>query len=710
MPNKLVLLLGLLLGARAGAADVSPAWAAKELKKDCSPGCTENIGNCNAEFGRCECRFGFGGDDCSKLLLPACMTAKKLTAVPLYGLGSPRNCYCYRQLEKLSCSHEYTEDPLYCDHVPFWAWEDLPCYEYDGVPEEEQISDFPDESAPGAKKLKWYVGCRKHGQNPTFQFEASRRATADGFHWANRGWSPVDKCRERCNDRGQCNGGHCRCAPFYMGETCETETTVHCPLGCSGRGTCHPGGFCHCKPGFWGEGCARSKAYTAEVATPHPTRLRIYVYELPQTVSYMRPTGEDHWPLHDPIYLAETEFHHRLLGDWAVRTENPWEANLFFVPTHLYYYTSNIGFPGHHYTKVFDYVRRNHPWWNMTAGRNHFVVASNDRGCCDLYRLSPEVQHPIKVVHFAQEPRHGVALLRGEAAKGGGGLLGLGPGAGEDPKKIMERLGINTDDPAMIGAAIELKHLDGRPRFKGFPVYQLPALQQEREQCFRHEHDVAFPPHLTALEERWSEAMPEQVFTFNRDKWLQVLTRAYDLDANGSAVFRRDVQRDLLLYFNGYTKEDMAYSAGVRQGLLSMFADNPRSDLSINKGGGTDSMLRSRFCFTPMGLGWGIRLSQAVYTGCVPILVHDHVWPYLWDVLPYEEFSVRISRHNLHRLLDLLEAITPDQLATLQDGLARHYRAFVWQVEGHGLAYNYTLASLHKKLLNMWTAVFRRQH
>ena len=31
-----------------------------------------------------------------------------------------------------------------------------------------------------------------------------------------------------------------------------------------------------------------------------------------------------------------------LYKDWAVRTENPWEANLFYVPALTYFYSSNV--------------------------------------------------------------------------------------------------------------------------------------------------------------------------------------------------------------------------------------------------------------------------------------------------------------------------------------------------------------------------------
>lgn len=41
-----------------------------------------------------------------------------------------------------------------------------------------------------------------------------------------------------------------------------------------------------------------------------------------------------------------------------------------------------------------------YPFWNLTAGRNHIALATNDRGTCDLYKLQrtqPELSHPIKV-------------------------------------------------------------------------------------------------------------------------------------------------------------------------------------------------------------------------------------------------------------------------------------------------------------------------
>ncbi len=46
------------------------------------------------------------------------------------------------------------------------------------------------------------------------------------------------------------------------------------------------------------------------------------------------------------MYIAEHPFMDALLGDWALRTEDPWEANLFVIPAYTFYYTGSAGRDG----------------------------------------------------------------------------------------------------------------------------------------------------------------------------------------------------------------------------------------------------------------------------------------------------------------------------------------------------------------------------
>ncbi|EFJ41400.1 acetylglucosaminyltransferase [Volvox carteri f. nagariensis] len=597
-------------------AQIEPAIVAN---KPCPAGCTSH-GNCNGETGLCECRFGFGGPDCSTRLLPACHSAPDLaTSIPGYGHLFPKNCYCLRQLVNSACPRSTFQDPSQCPYFQFWDWKETRCYVLKTLAAQEedpfQFVDFPPPEPYVLQNGDVLVG--------------------------------LERCPGRCSGRGWCvkkgveDTYTCRCHGFYEGEACETPLNQHCYRNCSGRGTCS-GGFCHCQPPYWGLGCTRSKAYVAETWLPHPTKLKIYVYDLPERVSYRKP-WHDEPALLDTMYLAELLFMEQLLGDWSVRTENPWEANLFVLPTYTIYYTGNIGFPAKHFANVFNYVRSNYPFWNLTGGRNHVAFATNDRGCCDLYKLArsnPELQHPIKVVHFSQTSDPALEAAFREFKR-----LAVHQTSGGAEGEAMEEDG---------GGTVMQELPEALVRFRGFPPYTLEALRMEREPCFRPEQDVAVPNYL----ERG---------------WIGRLQEAYAYDREGNAV-HRDKQRPYLFYFNGYSKPDMAYSGGVRQGLLSMYHNLTRGDVAINPGCCTaEYMLQSRFCLCPLGYGWGIRLTQAMQSGCVPVIVQDHTYSAFWDLLPYEKFSVRINRHNLHRLFDLLDAVTPEQLKDLQKGLADYH-------------------------------------
>lgn len=58
------------------------------------------------------------------------------------------------------------------------------------------------------------------------------------------------------------------------------------------------------------------------------------------------------------------------------RTENPHEANLFFVPMLLYFYSGNLGVASAHVRNVIAYVRSEFPFWNRTRGADHFLIAT----------------------------------------------------------------------------------------------------------------------------------------------------------------------------------------------------------------------------------------------------------------------------------------------------------------------------------------------
>jgi hypothetical protein len=82
---------------------------------------------------------------------------------------------------------------------------------------------------------------------------------------------------------------------------------------------------------------------------------------------------------HPPAYIAYKGFISTFMVDWSIRTENPWEANLFYVPALSYAYSGSRGNVTVHLRRVMAWVAEAHPFFNRTGGRDHFFWLPNDR-------------------------------------------------------------------------------------------------------------------------------------------------------------------------------------------------------------------------------------------------------------------------------------------------------------------------------------------
>ncbi|GIL81236.1 hypothetical protein Vretimale_1194 [Volvox reticuliferus] len=686
----------LMIVGVAMVAHAQAPGAFYEDTKTCDPGCNK-YGNCNGETGQCDCPFGLAGPTCTEKLFPACHSSHDDGTLPHYGDWYPKNCFCYKQLaaHPYSCPSYLKYDGLgFSPQAPCFydtlLNSNLLCYRYKGIPENQQLSDSPELTDPNIEWLHvrsfptWY-------ETPTAA--PTTLSTPDGIY------RPLKECPDKCSNRGWCQslgGNHlmephhdpeerwCKCHSFFQGKACEISDPIHCYRNCSGVGTCL-NGWCHCKPGYWGHGCTRTKAYSSTVGwRPNHAAIKVYVYDLPSIIVHRREFN-DQWSYIDLMYNAELEFTEQLLGDWSVRTENPWEAALFYVPTFTYWYTGNIGHPTYIIQHVVHHLQHLAPFFNMTGGRNHIMWATNDRGACKLQMSQLELQHPIKLVHFGQAPRH--AYLQ---------------------KSHMKSTGVGLDMyMGGVGSLLEPLPLPGH-RFQGFPEFNAPDLMEEHEICIRPEKDVVAP---NVLHNAWVEPPAySKVWETSFVDGERVVTRKPEDPA----------QRVITMFFGGYTKPIMAYSQGVRQALNLLFGPsgkydpagpNARHDILVTGPlvDAVEVMQRSKFCLAPMGAGWGIRLTEAMVTGCVPVIIQDHIYQPLWDVVPFEEFSLRLSRTDVTDLVEHLDDVTPEQLARLQAGVEKHHRAFMWDTHYGGLAYNFTVTALKRRAISFWSGNYRKR-
>jgi len=289
---------------------------------------------------------------------------------------------------------------------------------------------------------------------------------------------------------------------------------------------------------------------------------------------------------------------------------------MFFVPAMTFAHSSNTGDSVEHSRRAIEHVRTTWPFFNRTAGADHFLWLTGDRGACAWPGESaPALANVIKVVHW------------GWHRPGRGGAMPAGWG----------------------------------------------ALPNQRWGCFRPSRDIVAAPY-----------------------WLgqgRVARGTWEVGPFNTS----EIPPRLLFFAGGVRRDQPDYSNGVRQEFHSLFGAGQHPDVTIHEGpiaGYVEHIRSSRFCLAPSGYGWGIRLSQLMAQGCVPVIVQDGVSQPWEDMLPYEEFSVRIPQRRIPQIAALLAAVPDETYLALRTGVARHWRAFVWTDDVGGEAYDFMIRSL----------------
>lgn len=88
---------------------------------------------------------------------------------------------------------------------------------------------------------------------------------------------------------------------------------------------------------------------------------------------------------------------------------------------------------------------------------------------------------------------------------------------------------------------------------------------------------------------------------------------------------------------------------------------------------------QSKFCLVPRGREvWSPRLMDAIFYGCVPVILSDHYHLPLQGLVDWTKFSVIVSESQIYQLKAQLRAISDTSLAAMQKQLTEVYRRFVW--------------------------------
>ncbi|XP_057438195.1 probable glycosyltransferase At5g03795 [Lotus japonicus] len=90
-----------------------------------------------------------------------------------------------------------------------------------------------------------------------------------------------------------------------------------------------------------------------------------------------------------------------------------------------------------------------------------------------------------------------------------------------------------------------------------------------------------------------------------------------------------------------------------------------------------DMLRKSKFCLCPSGYEVASpRVVEAIYTGCVPVLMSDSYVPPFSDVLNWKSFSLEVSVKDIPRLKEILLSVTPRQYIRMQRRVRQIRRHF----------------------------------
>lgn len=145
----------------------------------------------------------------------------------------------------------------------------------------------------------------------------------------------------------------------------------------------------------------------------------------------------------------------------------------------------------------------------------------------------------------------------------------------------------------------------------------------------------------------------------------------------GNLMVPIPAERNTLAFFAG------AINSPVRARLLEVWKDDP--EISVHFGRlstpYSEALLHSKFCLHVKGFEVNTaRIGDALYYGCVPIIIANHYDLPFNDILNWKSFSLVVATLDIPLLKDILHRISLKQYTKLQKNVLKVRKHFQWHM------------------------------
>ncbi|KAL8526917.1 hypothetical protein ACS0TY_015968 [Phlomoides rotata] len=137
-----------------------------------------------------------------------------------------------------------------------------------------------------------------------------------------------------------------------------------------------------------------------------------------------------------------------------------------------------------------------------------------------------------------------------------------------------------------------------------------------------------------------------------------------------------------------HERSKLAFFAGsrnspVREKLLRAWENDP--EMSVHSGhlptSYSDELLGSKFCLHVKGFEVNTaRIGDALYYGCVPVIIANHYDLPFQDILNWKSFSIVVATLDIPLLKKILEAVSIEDYLILQNNVLKVRKHFQWNL------------------------------